>query len=205
MQFDIQNLNASQKKKLTKAISQYLEIQDEYNKGVPLDKNTNFQKAFTDLYRLDKGSWNNQVIMRPIFFKCFEMYRMCSNKKVSISYLDILDGLSFVSGKTEKSFASKILHTLDNDKPILDSKVLQQLKKEFSSSNFSSLIKSKNKKYTLKEANVLYSTIINCYNNYLVRDAKEQNFEYNFDVFFKISPPNRITLIKKIDFYLWVL
>lgn len=202
MQFNVQKLTNSQKSKLKKAIDQYLIIQNEFdNDSIPLDKNPEFQKAFTDLYRLREGSWGNELIMRSLFFKYFEMYRKFMNNGNMPDYSYILNDLSYISDKTEKSFASKILHTLDNEKPILDSKVINQLNKEFPN-KFSGLIKPQNKKYSLPEAKALYDAIVNCYNS-LVNDANSQSFESNFDKEFKTY--SSITLIKKIDFYLWVL
>ncbi len=202
MKFNIKCLNQKQVNKLNKAIGQYSSIQKEFkNNGKTLDGNLKFQEVFTKLYKLSEGSWNNELIMRPLFFKYFEMYRKFMNNGNMPDYWYILNDLSSISGKTEKSFASKILHTLDNTKPILDSKVLNQLNKEFPN-NFSSLIKPQNKKYSLSEAKDLYDAIGICYNS-LIIDANSQSFESEFNKKFKDG--SAITLIKKIDFYLWVV
>lgn len=143
MDFDFNKLanntkDANDKKeKIAKGALKYIAIKKSFELKTPLYENQIFRKYFTDFYKLDSGSWKS-AISQEIFYRLFEGIRVnfndvgynldgISNKNQALltgTYSYIYNLLSYMSGYNEKSFSSKILHTLCNESPIIDSNIL---------------------------------------------------------------------------------
>ena len=111
------------KDKIKDGIEKYLKIQKLYlNPKTDFDKNSDFAKAFDAFYRVRRNEkW------REIFFNLFAEVKCGS---VSADFRTILEKLKECTHRTEASFASKMLHTWDNNSPIWDKKVIDFLVKE---------------------------------------------------------------------------
>lgn len=147
MDFDFNKLASNtkeandKKEKIAKGALKYIAIKKSFEKTTekttPLYENQIFRKYFTDFYKLDSGSWKSAT-SQEIFYRLFEGIRVSfndvgynlagiSNKNQALltsAYSYIYNLLSHMSGYNEKSFSSKILHTLCNESPIIDSNIL---------------------------------------------------------------------------------
>lgn len=141
MIFDIGGLTSDKQKKIAEGALKYIAIKEAFamskENNLPLYKNVLFRKYFTDFYKLDSGSWKSAT-SQEIFYRLFEGIRVnfndvgynlagISNKNQALltsAYSYIYNLLSYMSGYNEKSFSSKILHTLCNESPIIDSNIL---------------------------------------------------------------------------------
>lgn len=110
--------NPKAEAELKKKIQQYISIMTIRN---PL--NPDFQKDFAEFYQL--RGWNS-ASNRPIFFGYFNDLLVAS-KGTQITYTNVINKFA---PRNEKSFSSKILHTLYPDKPIIDQKVLAKLEND---------------------------------------------------------------------------
>lgn len=173
------------------SVDKYLDIMANVD---PSDKN--FQDKFKKFYglRLSKTQLDN-------FFKTFDVY---FKKSKPLNYREILTDLADKTtgtGQIEKSFGSKLLHTLDPNEPIIDKQVIEKLRScpqtEKYFKKVPKIIKS------IDDAVALHNALKDCYNGYLIPQAKKANY---FDEFDRRFPSAKdISEIKKIDFYLWAM
>lgn len=163
---------------------------------VPL--NSTFQHYFSSFYGLNRLG----DAKKTNYYKIFDNYAKkalstYTYKNVVTALADPVTGM----GHVEKSFGSKILHTLKPDEPIIDSIVLNNLQADPNTAPFlEGVIKPK---YTIAEAVNLYNALKDCYKEYLIPYAKNVGY---FDAFDKKFPfAKNISEVKKIDFYLWTM
>lgn len=148
-----------------------------------------FQKKFEDFYVMGRktATWKSG------FYDIFNGYM---GKPVP-SFSDVLDALAKdprTAGKVEKSFASKMLHTLDPELPIIDREVLKKLKMPgFSPYGV----------WTRRRAIDCHRALMDWYATAL---ADPVAIDW-IDAFDKAFPAysGTITPLKKIDFILWKL
>ena len=173
-----------------KSVDQYLCIMTNID---PM--NLDFQKKFSKFYGLNVSAGMNKTN----FYNVFAKYKAKSN----FLYADILKDLANTTtgtGRVEKSFASKMLHSLKNDEPIIDSVVIKKLTADPDTKKyFTSKLKLS---YTQAEAIQLYNELKACY-NCLIPIAGKMRFFYEFDMIFPKAA--NISKVKKIDFYLWAV
>ena len=144
-----------------------------------------FQKSFTAFYRVRRD-----IQWRDYYFQLFEEMK---EHAPDISFEEILIRLFQFSGQIEASFSSKMLATIDPNKPIWDSMVL---------SNLGLKLKGSNKEKRLADAIILYDEICAWYRDFMkTNEAIEvaEKFDLSFPEFC------HITTIKKIDFVIWAL
>lgn len=150
------------------------------NVDVSCDKD--FQRLFNGFYRVRRNAdWRN------IYYSYFER-----SKHGNIpSFADVITYLYGETKNIEVSFASKMLATLDTNKPIWDRYVVQNLNLELIGST------QENK---LNNAIKLYADIESWYTEFLATDkAKECIIEFD-----KALPEySWISNIKKVDSILW--
>ena len=129
MVFDIKKLKPNQKEKIARGALKYIAIKESFEPETPLYKNELFRKYFTDFYKLTRGAFSTPI-MQEAFYRLFQSIRDLYDKKYNRYDLfkNITTIISAIAGDNEKSFSSKILHTLDNDSPIIDSNVLSGLR-----------------------------------------------------------------------------
>ena len=149
---------------------------------VNVSSDNDFQRIFDGFYRVRRNDeW------RKCFYDLFE-----GSKKCSSTFEQILKEIYDQTGRVEASFSSKMLATIDSDKPIWDRYVLQNLQITFP------VLKDKQKQ--MEVIIDTYHDIENWYQNFMQRDnAKECIEKFN-----EMLPDYRhISDIKKIDFFLW--
>lgn len=132
MLFDVNAISQDRKEKIAKGALKYIAIKESFDMNITLQENEIFKKWFMDFYQL-KESFKTPA-MQLVFYELFQSIRELYNGRESqstdnsIVYKYICTIISRVAGRTEKSFSSKILHTLNADSPIIDSNVLDELK-----------------------------------------------------------------------------
>lgn len=171
-------------------------LEDQFARSLALDKyrtilNTvktkdvsndfGFQKTFNAFYRIRRNAeW------RRCYYGLFE----CA-KKVNLSFEEVINKLYAETGNVEASFSSKMLATIDPNKPIWDQYVLHNLGLE---------LKGKTPQERIGNAAVVYKQIENWFDDYMKTDEAYENIA-EFDRWF----PNYTWLspVKKIDYLLW--
>lgn len=128
MVFDIKNLANDKKEKIAIGALKYIAIKESFKLNMPLYENELFRKYFTDFYKLTRGAFSTPM-MQEAFYRLFQSICELYDKKYykCESFKNIATIISSIAGDNEKSFSSKILHTLDNNSPIIDSNVLKGL------------------------------------------------------------------------------
>lgn len=187
---------------LEKKVKQYYDIQTNIR-----PEDSTFQDGFSKFYKLNNSTWKNPAIMKPLFFNLFSAFVEMKQKFINVEYTTVLILLSRVTGITEKSFSSKILHTLYTDKPILDSKVIAKLKNnlvsEFTTkTGYSGPVLTKNT-CSIDEAIDFYDKVCNYYLLLVATNTNYINDFNNWLTSIGISH-NSISNTKKIDFWMWL-
>lgn len=193
MVFDISSLPVNKQEKITKGTKDYLHIQGLYNSLSSLNDKSDkrcvdFQKAFNSFYKLirHKESWYND------FYNTFDEEK----KRKNTGFSNVYNDLSKKTGRDEKSFSSKMYHTMNNTSPIIDKNVLKGLK-----------IPGRSKK---GNGLAIYGSLWDEYykTGGLIDCAKRDELSKQFDDLcikygMQNTSLNTISLVKKIDFYLW--
>jgi len=115
---------------------------------------------------------------------------MENNKNGGINFEDIIKYMYDKTNTMQPSFASKLLHTINPSKPILDSRVQYHLKLK--------TIQSQN---TIPKIFKYYEELVSLYDEYL----KTQNATDVINIFDEIHKNTNLTAIKKIDNAIWSL
>lgn len=169
---------------MKKGINKYLNIITCVKEDVENFNDEKFQKLYKGFYRMRRN--------KEFCNKYFKIgYEQIKNSEISFDIL--FDNIKQINNKNEASFSSKLLHTINNKKPILDKKVLINL------SLYSEYIKKNSDK---KE---IYKSIERFYYELLKEDfAKDWivQFDTLLTNVIKIDK-NVISDVKKIDFILW--
>lgn len=140
-----------------------------------------FQKAFNAFYRIRRNAeWR----------KCY--YALFEQAKVNhFGFADVIRTLFHVTGNVECSFSSKMIATIDPNKPIWDQYVIQNLGLE---------LKGKTPQDRVENAIEVYESIEQWFAVYL----KTEEARENIAVFDRMLPSyNWLSDVKKIDFLLW--
>ena len=114
MQVDIKNLFSSESKK--RGVEKYADIMKAFP-SINAATDKVFQRKFNGFYRVRRNEeWQAHY------------YTIMEQGKIrKLSFEQILRELYIKTGKVEASFISKLLHTLNNELPIWDKFVLQNL------------------------------------------------------------------------------
>lgn len=176
-----------------KGVAKYLEIMELAANGVsPTDPE--FQKLFDGFYRIRRDSaWREE------YYRLFDEYLTAYRKTgVCPTFGDVLEELYKRTGQVEPSFASKLLHTLNPDKPIWDKNVLAVLeaKGEISGKYSYSLPDA----VKIEKAKEIYRGLEDFYARYLPTPEAKQIIAA-FDAEFPSAKD--ISDVKKVDFNLW--
>ncbi len=141
-----------------------------------------FQRKYDAFYRVRRNEgW------RVVYFDIMAKYLEISNP----TFKEVLLELYHSTGQIEASFASKLLATINPDRPIWDSKVLSALRLKLDKDGSESRVE--------KTVN-LYSRICEWYSCFLKTDMAAEWIEA-FDCEFPVF--KGLTSTKKIDFILW--
>ena len=140
-----------------------------------------FQHAFNAFYRVRRNAeW------RECYYKLFE----CA-KKDHLSFADVIGILYEKTGNVEASFSSKMIATIDPEKPIWDQYVLK---------NLGLVLNGKTPNEKISNAVIIYDQIQGWYRDYLTKEEARQNVK-EFDRW--LPSYSWIPAIKKIDFLIW--
>ncbi len=174
----------------SESIDVYLWLGNEYNKG-NVKNNLVFQFVFRSYYGLDSAGLTDEQK------KCF--FELLADKEVSLEkILEELYELPTLRKKNKNtiqfSFATKLLHTINNNKPIFDAKVSAVIHKNKRGNDRESKIKSCLEIYNFLKN--LYSDLLN---NEKIKKLISK-FRSKFDV-----TENQMTDIKILDFIIWSL
>jgi len=172
----------------SESIAVYSFIKTEYARG-DIQKNYVFQFVFRRFYGLDNAGLSDE--MKTHFFELF------AEKQTNIGI--ILSDLYEIPRIDKKksmqfSFATKLLHTIDNSKPIYDTEI-------------GSLTYSKPKP---SDKNTQIQNYIELYNNLerldaeLLKDEKIQRVISEFRLIFHVDR-EKISDVKALDFIMWSL
>lgn len=162
-------------------IDKYCTIMD-YYKIVDISKDTKWQKNFNSFYviRRDKD-WQD------IYYNFFENNKLNDD----LTFKNIIIYLYEKTGIIEASYSSKLLATVNSDKPIWDKYVLKNLGKKQS---------GKTKLEQINNSIILYEDIVEWYDEFM----KTVQADECINCFNKILPRYKeINDVKKIDFLLW--
>ena len=148
---------------------------------IDISKDSGFQKTFNAFYRIRRNAeW------RRNYYRIFE----CA-KRDKLSFEKVIVELYAETGNVEASFSSKMIATIDQNKPIWDQYVLHNLGLE---------LKGKNAQERVNNAIIIYSQIEKWFAEYLQTDEARRNI----DEFNRWFPSYTwISDVKKIDYLLW--
>ena len=150
--------------------------------------NPDFRRRFNGFYRIRRSEeWQD------VYYGLMAEYREKAeySNRANVCFGEILLRLQQGTGQIETSFASKMLATLDHDKPIWDSNVLRALKLRLSGTTM---------EIRFSNAVVVYDQICQWYAGFLKTETARQWLE-RFDLEF--PEYGCISDTKKIDFILW--
>ena len=146
-----------------------------------ISKDSGFQKTFNAFYRIRRNAeW------RRNYYRIFE-----SAKRDNFSFEKVIVELYSATGNVEASFSSKMIATIDQDKPIWDQYVLH---------NLGLKLVGMTSQERVKNAITIYNQIEDWFNDYLQTDEACENitaFDHWFPSYTWISD------VKKIDYLLW--
>ncbi len=161
-----------------KGVAKYIEIMDLSHK-VDVSTNPEFQRMFNGFYRMRQKTKEYY----SFFFSYME--RMKANK--NLEYKDVIEAIFDKFNRKEKSFSSKLLHTINPEMAILDSIIISNLE-------------------IIISPNASVNSIISSYDNLnaeLKAICDSIQGKKMINLFDSTFPNNSISDIKKIDFVLW--
>lgn len=103
-------------KEMRRGVEKYAELLQWFPR-TNVETDSAFQRKFNGFYRVRRN-----VEWQKIYYALME-----SGKTKSLDFEKVIRAIYKETGRVEASFASKLIHTLDNDKPIWDKFVLQNL------------------------------------------------------------------------------
>ena len=170
------------------SIAVYSFLKNEYAKGNILN-NLVFQFVFRSYYRLDNAGLSNEIKSR--------FFQLLAQKQINLgTILSELYEIPTLKGKNtiQFSFATKLLHTIDNNNPIFASEVAVLTKINIKGSDRDKKI------YSCIE---IYNSLEKLYAK-LKKDDKIRKVISKFRSKFKVDD-ERISDTKVIDFIMWSL
>lgn len=204
-------------------IKQYVSIMSSVTPSIP-----GFRTKFAKFFGLNQtdwaiksvitgtGTWMDGHIRMEVFFEIFDRYMKMP--KTAVSYDCIIEDLSKVpmkngKGKVQVSFSSKLLHGVDNDKPIIDQKMLLKLALPFSGFTSSIALKVIGKKKPVAHIgsgtqadSISFYCNLEAYYGILKSMPSTISYITDFDIWCR-SKGIDLSLIsdtKKIDFWMWL-
>ena len=171
----------------------WVQIQKGYDDYLWIMKNTEklddgFKRKFAHFYKLNQGMKNAND--KKIFFN---LLNECINNN-NDNYVDVLKKLSGKTGRNEMSFASKIVATVNPQKPVIDKIVLGHFK--ISRPSYGDL------KHRISKSINIHNEIEEEYLEFLKSKLGKELMNI-FNKRIKQQHNFKITNIKKLDFILW--
>jgi hypothetical protein len=172
----------------TESVAVYIFLKKEFDKGNILN-NLIFQFVFRSFYRLDNAGLSDNLKKR--FFKLLAEKQ--TKLDIILSELYEIPTLKKYNS-IQFSFATKLLHTIDNDKPIFDRYVIFLIKKKVTGHN-------KNEK--IQSCIEIYNSLVTL-NDELKKNDKIRNVILKFRTKFKVSN-EEMSDTKVLDSIMWSL
>jgi hypothetical protein len=167
--------------KAKRGIAQYIEIM-EMVAIVDVSKSPEFQKKYNAFYRVRQRSTE--------WYKCYYFF-MQKSKNDPPSFNQVIDQLNVSLGRYEPSFSSKLVATLNPEKPIWDAHVINY------TGHKAPLYTAGNK---IEAAKTVYASIERWYEKFVNSPDGEFCIQVFDDI---VCEHEKITDLKKIDFILW--
>lgn len=141
-----------------------------------------FQRLYNRFYRVRRNAkW------QTVYYEIMQREKASAD----LSFEDVLREMHKHTGNVEASFTSKMIATLDPDRPIWDSIVLKRLGLK---------LKGTTAQAKLENAIGVYESIVGWYADYLATEDAAQNIA----LFDELLPDYAwLTPVKKVDFLLW--
>ena len=160
-------------------LNDYKYIMDTFTVSKDIKEDYEFQKKFNYFYKVRRNeAW------RVKFYGLFQELKSVEN----VTFERIHDELHERTGNWEASFASKMLATINPNKPIWDSKVLESLD-----------IKA-------PEQNKQLDTYVEVYNKIVMKEEEllaRKDIRDTIDAFNEVYGEYQLSDIKILDFILW--
>ncbi len=172
-------------KKLEKGLEKYVKLMELFQK-TDVKNNADFKRLYIGFYRMGRRTKD--------FYNVYFDYLEKNKDNKEISFIKILEHLKCKTNRVEASFASKMLHTLKPDMPILDSIVLKYIGLSLPGYYC---------KDRLERINSVYSQLVTWYE---ANQETVSDFVKIFDKRFKKKsdyPNISVSNIKKADFIIW--
>jgi len=171
------------------SIDVYIFLKKEYEKG-NINNNKVFQFVFRSFYRLDNAGLSDE---QKIHF-----FELMSNKDISLNKI-LLDLYNFPTKRNKNSlqlsFATKLLHTIDNQRPIFDAEVTAVMGYKLPQGSEIDIRIVKSEK--------LYMDLFQLYNE-LLSQKEIENVVRLFREKFNVQE-NDVSNEKALDFIIWSL
>jgi len=148
-----------------------------------------YEKTFTSVYQLNLGK-NNNAFKKKYFLLLKE-----TSKKEIVNFEKVIQSLSKINSKSQLSFSSKLVATIDNKKCVIDSRILHLL----SISRY--YIKDITRR---KQRDTEIYIAINKFLNAFAKQKEGKELIKIFDNKTKIiKDASKISAVKKLDFIFW--
>jgi len=175
----------------SKSIKDYIFIKNEFDNDNILN-NSKFQSRFKSFYRMNSAGLSDSQKKR-----FFELLSDKSDKQENLTY--ILSELYEIprlnrTHSIQFSFATKLLHTINNNKPIYDKKIAEII---------NICVQGANKNKKILSCIEIYNFLEKLYLN-MLQDKTIINIISEFRLKFKVNEKN-ISNIKVLDFIMWSL
>lgn len=161
-------------------LDKYLWIQSKVD-TVDIETDREFQKRFNGFYRVRRNnSW------QAIFYKIFKEVKSSND----LGFSNVLEALEKKTGQIEASFSSKLIATLDQEKPVIDKFVLNNSGLKLPHA------KTKDRK---KKIAIVYSDLESKYREFLKSELGKELVKRFREKF----PEAKVTEIKMADLVFW--
>jgi hypothetical protein len=187
MKIDISKITERQILTIKNSINYYSYIQKHYQ-----DDDEDFRDIFTEFYLSSQGVMRNEENRLPFFEK---MHNCAANKDLIDLVKELFDELPV--NKYEFSFATKLLHTVNNASPIYDSKVRIYLKKN---EDVDFWLYYRPRVDVLGQIEHDWNLLVNWYNYFLSTEESKEWIEWFDNQFPEYKWINKV---KKIDFIIF--
>ena len=167
----------------------YRFLKSEYSKG-DIIKNHVFKFTFRSFYRIDNAKFSNKL--KDKYFELLSKKE--DNLGIILSELHRIPNLKGLNC-IHFSFATKLLHTLDNNNPIYDTEVSRVL--------HITTIKKGTKEVKIKSCEEKYLKLKEIHES-LLKDKEIQKLISRFRKNFNVKPEH-ISDVKVLDFIVWSL